>query len=114
MTSPEEIEDLIKPLLLTHIDFLLENKKIKSGKFILFSVRDFFCVFTFHDIQKNKKVIYEIPYPFNVYKTAGGVMFDYTVDTFCEKNLDIDTHVIKAISKKPSKLFNKKLFVLTQ
>jgi hypothetical protein len=114
MTSPEEIEDLIKPLLLTHIDFLLENKKIKSGKFILFSVRDFFCVFTFHDTLKNKKIIYEIPYPFNVYTTNGGVIFDYTVNTFCEKNLDIATHIIRHSSKKPSKLFNKKLFVLTQ
>jgi hypothetical protein len=114
MTSPEEIEEIIKPLLLTHIDFLLENKKIKSGKFILFSVRDFFCVFTFHDIQKNKNIIYEIPYPFNVYKTKDGVVFDYTVDTFCEKNLDINSHVTKIVDKKTSKLFNKKLFVISQ
>lgn len=114
MTSPEEIEEIIKPLLLTHIDFLLESKKIKSGKFILFSVRDFFCVFTFHDIQKNKKVIYEIPYPFNVHKTKGGVIFDYTIETFCEKNLDINVQALKIVGKKTSKLFNKKLFVLAQ
>jgi hypothetical protein len=114
MTSPEEIEDIIKPLLLTHVDFLLESKKIKSGKFILFSVRDFFCVFTFFDTHKNKKVIYEIPYPFNVTKVEKGIIFDYTVDAFCEKNLDINTHVVKFISKKSSKLFNKKLFVITQ
>ena len=114
MTSPEEIEELIKPLLLTQAEFLLENKKIKSGKIILFTVRDFFCVFTFHDAIKNKKVIYEIPYPFNIYKTSEGVVFDYTTDSFSEKNIDIHMHVIKYLNKKTSKLFNKKLFVMTQ
>jgi len=114
MTSPEEIEDLIKPLLLTHVEFLLENKKIKSGKFILFSVRDFFCIFTFFDTHKNKKMIYEIPYPFKVSRVEKGIVFDYTVNTFCEKNLDISPRVVKFISKKTSKLFNKKLFVIAQ
>lgn len=111
MTSPEEIENIIKPLLLRHVDFLLDNKKIKSGKFILFTVRDFFCIFTFFDTHKNKKVIYEIPYPFSIQTTDNGVVFDYSVSAFCEKNMDIELNVAKTVGKKTSKLYNKKLFV---
>jgi len=114
MTSPEEIEEYIKPLLLTNVDFILDDKRIKSGKFMLFTVRDFFCIFTFHDIVKNKKVIYELPYPFNIYKTKGGIVFDYTVSTFCEKNVDISTIVNNIVPKKVSKFFNKKMFVISQ
>ena len=114
MTSPEEIEEIVKPLLLTHAEFLIEEKKIKSGKIILFSVRDFFCVFTFHDTIKNKKIIYEIPYPFKAYRTQKSVVFDYTTKAFCEKNVDVDMHVVKFLNKKTSKLFNKKLFINIQ
>lgn len=114
MTSPEEIEESIKPFLLMNIEFILDDKKIKSGKFMLFTVRDFFCIFTFLDLQKNKKTVYELPYPFNIQATNNGIIFDYTLDTFCEKNIDITRAVTKFVSKKPSKFFNKKLFVQAQ
>jgi hypothetical protein len=112
MTSIEEIENIVKPLLLTDLTFMLENKKIKSGRLLLFSVRDFFCIFTFFDETKNKKTIYEIPYPFAVYKEDGNTIFDYTLPTFCEKGINI-MQIIPQLNfaKKPAKLYNKKLIV---
>jgi hypothetical protein len=115
MTSVEEIESIVKPLLLTDLTFMLENKRIKSGKLLLFSVRDFFCVFTFFDEVKNKKTIYEIPYPFAVYKEEQNTVFDYTLPTFCEKGINImQTLAQLNFAKKPAKLYNKKLFVYSE
>lgn len=112
MTSIEEIEDIIKPLLLTNLTFVLENKKIKTGKLMLFTVRDFFCVFTFFDEIKNKKTIYEIPYPFAVYRDNDKTIFDYTLPTFCEKGVNIAQQLAQIkLPKKPAKLYNKKIFV---
>lgn len=111
MTSIEEIEQFVKPFLLTDITFSLEGKKIKSGKLILFSARDFFCIFTFLDHTKNKKVIYEIPYPFDIEHEKDKLIFNYTLDTFCEKSIDFHNKVQSFQFKKVSKFFNKKLVV---
>jgi|LakMenE18May11ns_1017448.scaffolds.fasta_scaffold9739501_2 hypothetical protein len=111
MTSIDEIENHIKPFLLSSVNFLLDGKKIKSGKLILFSVRDFFCIFTLQDAIKNKKVIYEIPYPFSLHSSPKSLIFDYTVDSFCEKSTGIH-NIIKDLNfKKTSKLFDKKLVI---
>ena len=111
MTSVEDIEELIKNFLLTDITFSLEGKKIKSGKLILFSIRDFFCVFTFQDLVKNKRVIYEIPYPFSITYKGNELIFDYTLTTFSEKSIDITNKIKNIQYTKVSKLFNKKLIV---
>jgi len=113
MTSTEEIENLIKPLLLTNISFNLEGKKLKAGKLILFSIRDFFCVFTLIDAAKNRKVVYEVPYPFELTASGNSLIFNYTVDAFCEKSLDIQSIVKEICPKKTTKLFNKKLVILS-
>jgi hypothetical protein len=111
MTSVDEIEELIKPFLLTNITFFIEGKRVKTGKLILFTVRDFFCVFTLHDTIKNKKTIYEIPYPFNIYKKPNTLEFDYTIDAFSEKAIDIRNIIKDIIPSKTSKIFNKKVIV---
>jgi hypothetical protein len=111
MTTVEEIENSIKKYLLTDIVFLLEQKKLKQGKLLLFSVRDFYCIFTLLDTQKNKKIIYEIPYPFNLNTTKNSIEFNYTIESFAEKCKDIDIYVTAYGGKKTSKLFNKKLVI---
>jgi len=114
MTSIDEIENNVKPFLLTDISFFLDGKKLKSGKLILFTIRDFFCVFTLHDSNKNKKIVYEVPYLFSLHTVNKTLEFDYTIDTFCEKCIDIQSSV-KALSfKKTSKFFNKRLVIQSQ
>jgi hypothetical protein len=111
MTTIEILEGQIKNFLLTSVVFSLENKKIKSGKLILFSVRDFFCIFTLFDEIKNKKTIYEIPYPFGTRVVDNSLELDYTTDTFGEKCNGIEDMLIKFRPKKASKLYDKKLVI---
>lgn len=115
MTSVEEIEESLKPFLLTELSFNVEDKKVKSGKLILFSVRDFFCIFTFHDSIKQKKVTYEVPYPFSIKREGNSLIFDYTVEAFSDKSIDFMSTVFSIQqNKKPAKLYNKKLYILSQ
>jgi hypothetical protein len=113
MTSVDEIEKHIKPLLLKNISFVMDNKSLKSGKLILFSVKDFFCVFTISVAEKeNKHVLYEIPYPFTLTPTTSSLEFDYTVNGFCAKNINISKAVEQLALNRTSKFFNKKLVVI--
>lgn len=110
MTSIEEIEQIIKPFLLLKTTFTIDNKVIKQGKMQLFCVKDFFCTFTLLGIEKeNKKVIYELPYPFSIKATDTSIEFDYTLDSFCLSNAAIKEATNKIKLNKTSKFFNKKV-----
>jgi len=114
MTPVENIEQLIKPLLLRNISFTIDNKVVKSGRLLLFSVKDFFCVFTLTAPDKDsKRFIYEIPYPFTTNVTISSLEFDYTINSFCLDNNNIADAVKKITFNRTSKLFNKKMVVLT-
>jgi hypothetical protein len=114
MTSIEEIEQIIKPILLTGITFTVDNKVLKRGKLVLFSVKDFFCTFTLTSLDdNNKKVIYEIPYPFSTCTTMSSVEFDYTVDSFCLGNDSIRNAVNNLDIPRLSKFYNKKVVVIS-
>ena len=113
MTSIDEIEQTIKPILLTGITFTVDNKVLRKGKLILFSVKDFFCTFTLASNEDGgKRVIYEIPYPFSTNTTVSSVEFDYTVESFCMGNARIKEAVKSLDFPKASKFYNKKIVVI--
>lgn len=111
MTSVNEIERAINGMLQTNVVFALESKILKRGKLILFCIKDFFCVFTLISEEKNKKIVYEIPYPFSFNEHPKKIIFDYTLNTFCRNNNNLDFLVKKINYGKPSKFFNKKITI---
>jgi hypothetical protein len=112
MTTVERIESGVSKFLQRNISFHIENKTLKKGKLILFSIKDFFCIFTLLCEEKNnKKIILELPYPFEFDHHPSKIVFDYTIDTFCKHNNSLYTTYKKLNIIKPSKLFNKKLIV---
>lgn len=112
MTSPEAIEQHINKFLQSSLIFSLENKILKKGKLILFSIKDFYCIFTIICQEKNnKKIIFEIPYPFKFNNFLDKAVFDYTLKAFSNDNLAIDEMLKKIVAKKPSKFLNKKITV---
>ena len=113
MTSIDEIEQYIKPFLLTSIVFTIDEKAVKQGKLQLFCVKDFFCVFTLLSLEKNnKKTVYEIPYPFNIRTLSDGRLeLDYTLESFYLSNSRVRELVNKLKFSKTSKFFNKKIVV---
>jgi len=105
MTSIEEIEQIIKPLHLYKVTFSIDNKVIKQGKLLLFCIKDFFCIFTLIDLEReNKKTLYELPYPFKITTSGNIVTFDYTLESFCLSNTAIKTHTDAVKINKTSRL----------
>jgi hypothetical protein len=112
MTSIEEIEKNISKFLQKNIIFTIEHKTLKKGRLLLFCVKDFFCTFTLLCEEKNnKKIVYEIPYPFDVVVLPNKLVFDYTVRRFCKNSAELEESVKKILPEKPSKIFNKKITI---
>lgn len=114
MTSPEIIEKNLEKFLQKQVVFALDTKILKKGKLILFCIKDFFCIFTLICEEKNnKKIMYEIPYPFELVKTPTKLMFDYTITSFTKGRSDLLAAFKKINIGKPSKLLNRKISLYT-
>jgi hypothetical protein len=112
MTSIENIERSVNNFLQNNLCFALENKILKRGKLILFSIKDFYCTFTLICQEKNnKKIIFEIPYPFAFLHKQKEIVFDYSISSFVKNNNQIEPCVAKVSTVKPSKYLNKKITI---
>jgi len=109
MTTPAHITEIINLHLQKNVDFVIDNKTIKTGKILLFSVKDFFCSFLMSNEAKKKRFLYEIPYPFDFVAGVNEIIFDFTLATLVKNNPLIKDDLLKFRTKKPSKLFNKKV-----
>ena len=112
MISLPQIEEALKPYLQKNIKFTCDDKTVKQGKLLFYCSKDFFCAFTLIDDTKAiKKIVYEIPYPFNFHQNANSVTFNYSISSFCNSSIDLHTIVGTLKIKKTSKLFNRHLVI---
>ena len=71
----EQLEKAINSLLQQRVNFTINNKIIKSGKLILFCIKDFYLVFTI-GVNHSKKM-FEIPYPYFFDQYTNKIILNY-------------------------------------
>lgn len=103
----ERIEDNLKGYLQRNIQVTVKDRKLHTGKLILYKIDGFYIQFTFQGTTGIEQV--EIPYPFNTIKEKTKVVFDYRLDTLAEKDFNL-LFILQSISKKrESKFYNSTL-----
>lgn len=87
--SNTQLENAIKFLLQRDLKFCINNRVVKSGKFILFKQNNF-CL-DLHMIQHNKIThsVYTIPIPFNTEHHSSYILFDYSLNTLVKNNKNL-------------------------
>jgi hypothetical protein len=94
------MEDAFLPFFQKEIIISLDNKSLRQGKLLLFSIKDFYLHFTLL-INENKKC-FEIPYPFSMYKesvSSSSLILDYKINTFTNNMPEIED-CVKILFKK--------------
>jgi hypothetical protein len=96
----EHLEKHINGLLQRKVEICLNNKTLKTGKLILFSVKDFYICFTL--LINNVRKIYEIPYPFKFEYSNSDIILFYQEKyiTFKEKKPLFYSDIFKVKSNK--------------
>lgn len=107
----ELLEKEINRFLQHKISININNKTVKTGKLILFCIKDFYLVFTL-SIAHAKK-IFEIPYPYDFTIQDKGITLDYTLKSFSLNMQNIDSYVKLLTPKKPNKYFNSYAEIIT-
>jgi len=100
----ENLEKNINKFLQRKISISINNKFTKTGKLILFCIKDFYLVFTLA-VYQSKKIV-EIPYPFEYIVNADKIILSYMINKFCSNINEVETHVKLLTPKKPNKFFN--------
>ena len=84
----------------------LNDKVIRTGKFILFAPKEYYLVFCIYSNGKNKFI--EIPLPFKTYETSTGVIFDYKMELLSD-DITLKIKVDEYFKLYKSKYLNNKL-----
>jgi len=103
----EQLEKAINSLLQQRVNFTINNKIIKSGKLILFCIKDFYLVFTI-GVNHSKKM-FEIPYPYFFDQYTNKIILNYATSIFHHGSEEIKFNAKQLMPKKPGKFFNTQL-----
>jgi len=103
-TVSDRIERAVNRFLQQKIHFAINGKLIKTGKLILFSIKDFYLVFTIN-IHHHRKT-FEIPYPFDYEVHDRSIVFDYGLKKLYHNMQEIEQHARLLAPKKPGKFFD--------
>ena len=89
-----------------NIQILLNEKVLRTGKFILFAPKEYYLVFCINSNNKNKYL--EIPLPFKILETSAGFLFDYKVELLTD-DITLKIKVDEYFKLYKSKYLNNKL-----
>lgn len=107
----QEIESIIIKYLQNKLTFSIDKKVVKTGKLILFNIKDFYMNFTLKDVNNCTKH-YSIPYPFSIKESTNKtISLIYNLDILAKNNHEL-LYKMKLLSKKKnSKLYNSTIVV---
>lgn len=119
----EILEANIQSLLLRHLRFWVtdedllhhhQNKPVKHGKLVLYTLKDFYVQFLL-DVDGKQKV-YEVPYPYRSWADEARrcVVFDYSFDTLANNSVDLFFKLKMMNRKKKSKLYDRYLKICVE
>ena len=103
-TISDKIEKAVNKYLQQKIHFFVNGKLLKTGKLILFCIKDFYLVFTIN-IHHHRKT-FEIPYPFDFAEMENKVVFNYDVKKLHHGMVRIEQHARLLAPKKNNKFYD--------
>lgn len=108
MIIDDKLNQLLKERLQSNCELIISNKKIKEGRFFLFTFNCFYINF-FLQTKKNKKTIVKIPYPFEYKSNKNEVIFSYKLEDFYNNKEFIDE--VKSFKQIKSRFFDSILYI---
>ena len=104
------IENVFNNYLLRNIEFLHNNKSIKSGKLLFYSLKEFYINFILQN-EYNQNKVYTIPYPFEIYYNNDFFTLNYQIKDFCNGIDDIVINANLLTINKKNKFLDSKLII---
>jgi hypothetical protein len=98
------LETPLNHFLQRNISFIIDNKVVKRGKLILFSVQDYYMTFYLKHGEDQKR--YELPYPYTVSTTNNSMTLNYSLTALAQNNDELLFKIQGLTKKKNCKTYN--------
>jgi hypothetical protein len=101
------------PFFQKNICIVLENKILRQGKLLLFSIKDLYIYFTLTNSNITKS--FELPYPFDTYMenlSSNVLILDYKIKTFTKGIPTINSKVHSFKVQKTMKYYDSKVKII--
>jgi hypothetical protein len=105
-----DLESNLNNFLQRNVSFIVNNKSVKKGKLLLFTIKDFYITFFLKINNEQKK--FELPYPFAT-KTKGlTAELNYSLETLSQ-NCDHLFFKLKSLTPKTNtKIYNNIIYMI--
>jgi len=95
------IETILRKNFQRKISIIIDDKEIKTGKFLLFKNMIYYNNYyiEFH-IRREKKIdMFKIPYPFQIEEHVSDnlIYFDYRLKTLCQNNKNLEKQLFEFV-----------------
>ena len=107
----DKLEQQLKQIILKTVEFQLDGKVIKSGKIKVVNTKQFFIRFRLESDSGLKE--YDLPYPFMIGSNSDGILFDYSLSSFCPRTEDTYWKMLMMNKSEASKLHNSYLTIIS-
>lgn len=95
MISFDFITGKLDEILQREIEVIYNNRPIRRGVFILYTVKDYHLTLIIKTPTTNKT--YDMLYPFNAYDRPGEIVLDYGISNIAHKK--VETNLISLLSE---------------
>lgn len=106
-----KLEQQLKPIMLSQVEFRVDGKVIKRGKVKVFNAKQFILKFKLDNSGVIKD--YEVPYPYRVEETADGFLLDYCLSAFIPPTEESYWKLRTLNKSECSKIHDKYLHIVT-
>ena len=106
--SLDKLEHEFSNLLQSNIAITLDDKVLREGKLILFSIKNFYLTFSLSSpISPKRLTYYELPSPFFYEANSKGIQLSYKLKYFHQDDSDILVPMQLLSKIKPHKIYNR-------
>lgn len=98
------LDSFFKELFQKNIQLTLKNKPYKKGRLINFKVSG--CYVSLVMQTEKKKETFEIPFPFALKHNGPNIIFDYTLETLSEQDVELLVNLRTVTKVKNCKFYN--------
>lgn len=112
MIEKQNIEDILRHLLLSKIEVRCKHQLLKKGKLQFYSVKAPHIILSIiTDTNQQKKLI--LPCPFSIKQSKGKVTFSYQIEDIHLSTTSFLWQQVMRLHKKPSKYLNEVITITT-
>lgn len=108
------LEEAFNLLLQRNIIIKLNDKTLREGKLVLFSIKNFYLVFSLAQPTSGRMTYYELPAPFIYEARPNNIKLSYRLESFHQQDEDVKLSMRLLGKSKVHKIYDRDIYITSK